>query len=544
MKKLTLNLALAGGMLLGGCAQEPAPVINGYNGTSLRPMAANTHAPAQTGPAQLQSEPAELPAPSAQAAEATVPDSIAMESIEPAAGPARTTATVETVVPTTAQRPVATAQPPATPAKPAVEMVKHVVGPTDTVYSLAGKYESSASAILKQNNMRAVSDIRAGQVLVIPAHSHPRTSLLDQMKQALAAPQPKPLPVAGQTAQAAAASTDMAAIEPAAGPAVASLAPVAGGMSPDTKAVASTLVAAESGDEIAVVSHKVEQGETIYRISRTYGASVLDIMAANEFETPQDLKYGTLVRIPVKAGTQAAEAAAKTEPAAGPVVSPAALQAPKPVEAVVTAKAEEVKEVASVKADDTQPVEENEKVDRVEETAQKTAAVPAEQTEEAEKSADVKAAKPQVASVADDLKAEMKRGQVDPVAARSEGKVWPVKGKILRRFGQDGDGATHTGINIAVPPGTPVLATDTGTVLYADEGLKTYGKLVLLRHKDGTVSAYAHNGHLLVRKGETVKKGQVIAMSGASGNVDVPQLHFELRQHASAVDPMRVLPQL
>ena len=85
---------------------------------------------------------------------------------------------------------------------------------------------------------------------------------------------------------------------------------------------------------------------------------------------------------------------------------------------------------------------------------------------------------------------------------------------------------------------------DGGQVLYADEGLKSFGKLVLVRHKNGMVSAYAHNGHLLVRKGERVKKGQIIATSGASGNVDTPQLHFELRQHASAVDPLRVLPRL
>jgi len=140
--------------------------------------------------------------------------------------------------------------------------------------------------------------------------------------------------------------------------------------------------------------------------------------------------------------------------------------------------------------------------------------------------------------------AEQKRGKVDEQAARAKGLVWPVKGEIVRKFGDDGNGVALTGINIAVPEGTPVLAAEGGKVLYADNGLKVYGNLVLVQHPNGMVSAYAHNSYLLVKKGEKVRKGQVLALSGASGNVEKPQLHFELRQHASAVDPLNVLPKL
>jgi murein DD-endopeptidase MepM/ murein hydrolase activator NlpD len=140
--------------------------------------------------------------------------------------------------------------------------------------------------------------------------------------------------------------------------------------------------------------------------------------------------------------------------------------------------------------------------------------------------------------------AEEKRGYVDVVAAHAKGLVWPVKGEVIRKFGDDGSGVARTGINIAVPKGTPVLASEGGTVLYADDGLKIYGKMVLIRHDNGMVSAYAHNGYLLVKKNERVKKGQVLALSGATGNVESPQLHFELRQHASAIDPIAMLPRM
>lgn len=564
--------ALMGTLLLAGCAQDPVAVVSGYNGGSVKPVLAR--ASLGSGPAKLQAEPAEIAATPAHAAEATVPSSIAVESIEPAAGDssARQTGAAVTpalaagsLIPTTAQRPAVAPRPAQTPTQPAVEMVKHVVGPTDTVYSIASRYHTSAAAILKQNGLADVTGIKPGMVLDIPSNSSPRVSFFEQVKQNLAETRPAPLPsgkaiagtgVAAPTAQIAARTTaqtatpvtpattaaDVALIEPAAGPVTAPAAALTagggGGISP-------------APDEMGLVSHRVEQGETIYRISRNYKISVIDIMAANEFETPQDLKYGTLVKIPVK--TPAADAIAAAEPAAGPAVNPAALQPAAAPEAIVKTETSAAVASAVEKAVEADGKATADGTAAPVEAARETAAAPggsagvsAEDTEEAEKSADAKnAATPkQVASATDELKAELKRGQVDPVASRAEGKVWPVKGKIIRKFGQDSTGATYTGINIAVPAGTPVLATDAGSVLYADDGLKTYGKLVLLRHKDGTVSAYAHNGHLLVRKGENVKKGQVIAMSGSSGNVDAPQLHFELRQHASAVDPMRVLPQL
>lgn len=111
---------------------------------------------------------------------------------------------------------------------------------------------------------------------------------------------------------------------------------------------------------------------------------------------------------------------------------------------------------------------------------------------------------------------------------------WPAKGRVIAGYGSSG----NEGINIAVPEGTPVKAAEDGTVAYAGSDVKGYGKLVLVRHTNGYVSAYAHNGELDVRPGEKVKRGQTIAKSGASGNVTSPQLHFEIRKGATPVDPM------
>ena len=118
---------------------------------------------------------------------------------------------------------------------------------------------------------------------------------------------------------------------------------------------------------------------------------------------------------------------------------------------------------------------------------------------------------------------------------------WPVKGRILSRYGAKPGGTRNEGINIAVPEGTSIRAAEDGVVAYAGNELKGYGNLVLIRHQGGWVTAYAHNRDLFVRRGDTVRRGDVIAKAGQTGSVESPQLHFELRKGATAVDPMKYL---
>ena len=118
---------------------------------------------------------------------------------------------------------------------------------------------------------------------------------------------------------------------------------------------------------------------------------------------------------------------------------------------------------------------------------------------------------------------------------------WPVRGRLIAGFGSKPDGTQNDGINLAVPEGTPIKAADDGVVAYAGNELKGYGNLVLIQHTNGFVTAYAHASELMVKRGDTVKRGQVIAHAGQTGNVTSPQLHFEIRKGSTPVDPTQYL---
>lgn len=126
-----------------------------------------------------------------------------------------------------------------------------------------------------------------------------------------------------------------------------------------------------------------------------------------------------------------------------------------------------------------------------------------------------------------------------PRAARRFG--WPLQGRLLSSFGAKGGGRYNDGINIAAGAGSIVRAAENGIIAYAGNELRGYGNLLLVRHADGWISAYAHIGDFLVRRGQVVKRGQPIGRVGSSGAVNRPQLHFELRRGRRAVDPRRHL---
>ncbi len=128
-----------------------------------------------------------------------------------------------------------------------------------------------------------------------------------------------------------------------------------------------------------------------------------------------------------------------------------------------------------------------------------------------------------------------------PADASALSMRWPVKGKVISEFGAKPNGLKNEGINIAVPEGTSIRAAEGGVVAYAGNELKGYGNLILIRHAGGFVTAYAHAKTLNVKRGDTVKRGDIIAISGQTGAVQSPQLHFEVRKGASALDPYKYL---
>lgn len=137
--------------------------------------------------------------------------------------------------------------------------------------------------------------------------------------------------------------------------------------------------------------------------------------------------------------------------------------------------------------------------------------------------------------------AEIAKNAVADEADSASGFRWPVRGRVISGFGPKPTGQQNDGINLAVPEGTPIKAADDGVVAYAGNELKGYGNLVLIRHSSGYVTAYAHASELLVKRGDSVKRGQVVAKSGQTGNVNSPQLHFEVRKGSTPVDPMQHL---
>ena len=224
--------------------------------------------------------------------------------------------------------------------------------------------------------------------------------------------------------------------------------------------------------------HVVQPGETLYSVSRAYGIDTTTLARSNALPPPYTVFVGQSLVLP--ATVQVGEG----------VTAPPPAPEPKPQTA------------------DTKPLP----PPRVE-----PAAGPAPRTE--------LAALP------------------PPRVGRANGRfLWPVHGQLLSDYGTGAGGTRNDGINIAAPAGTTVLAADAGIVAYAGNELRGYGNLVLIKHANGWMTAYAHNSALLVKRGQRVRRGQAIARIGATGAVSRPQLHFEVRHGAKALDPTDYLP--
>lgn len=288
----------------------------------------------------------------------------------------------------------------------------------------------------------------------------------------------------------------------------------------------------------------VAAGDTLTAISSRYGVPSSAILAANGLSSPAQIAPGRQIVIPVynAAGGQVASMA----PVAVPAVQQRAVQAQQAVK-VETQKATAAtagKVDAKVATATSAAAAKVGKVEAKAADAQQKAAAAVKPVEPqaapkpvAEKTAAEKPQKVAALSPVEPQQTAVAAPKEEPAAAQASSGTefrWPVRGRVISGFTKGG----NEGINIAVPEGTPVKAAEGGTVAYAGSELKGYGNLVLIRHDDGWVSAYAHNGELSVKRGEKVKRGQTIAKSGQSGNVSSPQLHFELRKGSTPVDPV------
>lgn len=250
-------------------------------------------------------------------------------------------------------------------------------------------------------------------------------------------------------------------------------------------------------------THVIVPGETIYSLARHYKLTPMAIAKANNVGLDHRVKIGDRIVIPGGRGIAA--------------IAP---PAPRPAQQAVQPPAQPGMRAAAPKP---------------ETVAAKPLAAPAapQRTAQAEPVATANVATPAADAVAE----EKPTGTANATTSFR----WPVRGRIIQGFGPKPSGGQNDGINVSVPEGTPIKAAEEGVVAYAGSELKGYGNLVLLRHANGFVTAYAHASELNVKKGETVKRGQVIGKAGSTGNVTGPQLHFEVRKGATPVDPAQYL---
>jgi murein DD-endopeptidase MepM/ murein hydrolase activator NlpD len=296
----------------------------------------------------------------------------------------------------------------------------------------------------------------------------------------------------------------------------------------------------------------VASGETVEIIARKYGVPASAIMETNGFRDGATLRPGQRVVIPRYVSANAAhETARAPQVAAAPRVS-VSEHIVAPGESMMgIARKHGITITALAKANNIQPygkisIGQHLTIPGGHPAAERPVAAVAPQvtkpqTVPAERVASGPAQNARIATPETHTTTESLPAQTAEAAGSLPNFRWPVKGRIITAFGAKSNGGQNDGINLAVPEGTPIKAADDGVVAYAGNELKGYGNLVLIRHANGYVSAYANASELLVKRGDTIKRGQVIAHAGQTGNVTSPQLHFEIRKGSTPVDPTKYL---
>ena len=257
------------------------------------------------------------------------------------------------------------------------------------------------------------------------------------------------------------------------------------GTLPTNSAVPTVAPAATGG----TFTHTIASGESLYTIARRYDVTTQALVLANGLSSPDKIVVGQKVIIPGRADLLATKAPAPVQ-VASTNPAPAPLQQTLPTAAPNTLQ---------------------------------TAATPASAPQQAAPAP----APTQVANVP----------AAEPAMSGNTKFRWPVSGRVLTDFAA----SRGTGINIEASEGSAIKAAENGTVIYVGSGVEGYGNLILIRHPNGYVSAYAHLKSMSVAKGANVSRGDTIGAAGMTGSVTQPQLHFELRKGATPVDPMPLL---
>lgn len=272
--------------------------------------------------------------------------------------------------------------------------------------------------------------------------------------------------------------------------------------------------------------HTVLDGDTVYKVAEKYNLPMVDIITVNSLSAPYVLNVGYRMKLPppreykVKSGDSISSIARMFE------VSASALARQNDLISPFTISQGQVLRL---------PSKSSQAVFEPEVETQEPVQVAAVQKENLNA---VPAPKPTVE------KASAARPSLPKTTPKRSGNgkfMRPVEGQLISRYGPKKGGLYNDGINIKVPRGTPVRAAENGVVVYAGDQLEGYGNLVLVRHEGRYMSAYAHLDKILIKRGDTLKRGQSLGTVGSTGQVDTPQLHFEIRRGTKALNPEKYL---
>lgn len=367
----------------------------------------------------------------------------------------------------------------------------------ETLYSLSRRYGVPVNAIAQSNNISNASSVRAGQQILIP------TYVYSPSIRASSSATNKEVQKATHSSSPTAHSRDVSGVSQ----------PLPPAQTAANRAGADTYV--------------VQKGDSLSQIAYSAQVPIVDLRAANGLQNSDVIRIGQTLKIP---GNNTSSVAAL--PRLDRSVQIASVSS-SPARTAVTPRSRPNYEVRQGSLRPA-PIVEN------------PVAKPLRQVQKTERQ---RVALPRLRSN-DTVQGYTPPRVVDPIVTATAPKVkktattkrrsfkWPVRGQIISKYGRAESGTKNDGINIKVPKGTPVRAAAGGEVIYASNGLQDYGNLILIKHSNGYISAYAHNNQLTVRRGQKVRQGQIVAKSGQTGSVTSPQVHFEIRKGKNPVDPL------
>jgi len=269
--------------------------------------------------------------------------------------------------------------------------------------------------------------------------------------------------------------------------------------------------------------HSVRAGETLYAISHVYNVETGNVAHFNDLVSPYNLRPGNILKIPQNGSGEALVVSTKMATWKPEQRTPKLQREQLVLTPPKATKTNKDLTVVTLKA----PIKQSSSAPAIRK------AVPARPAVILDGTAIAKANLPPLPKNRYSIK--------QPPSRSGKSFDWPVKGKVLSAYGRKKNGFHNDGINIKVKPGTPVKAAENGVVSYVGNEMRSFGNLILISHSGGYVTTYGHNAEILVQKGDLVRRGDMIARAGATGDVAVAQLHFEIRKEGAALNPKRLL---